>query len=88
MNSVAETQSDTTPALLASVPSQPSPPTSASDGTFITIAMSPQISDGGSQITSYKLQVRYSAHEGWVTELGGPFRVNLGLSFSVQRDLG
>lgn len=55
VNSVGEIDSDSIAVFLASVPSQPNPATSLSDGTYLEVIMSPPTSNGGIPITSYQL---------------------------------
>jgi len=86
-NVVDEVESDTISVLLASVPDQPSAPTSESDGTFLNIIMSIPASDGGSDITSYKLQIYESDALGWETVVGEIGLNNLDLVHTLERDL-
>jgi len=85
-NNVGEIKSDSVAVILASVPTTPNQPTSQSDGSYLTIIMTPPISNGGSPIISYQLQVRYSPSEDWTTELGGSSS-NLQPIFQVKRNL-
>lgn len=62
--------SDSVAAVLASVPSTPLPPTSLSDGTYLDIIMSVPVSNGGTPVISYQLQVKYNPTDDWITELG------------------
>lgn len=69
-NNVDEIVSDSTYSVLASVPDTPDAPTSTSDGTYLTILMTAPTSNGGDQIISYQLQVKYSILDDWTTVLG------------------
>ena len=52
-NHIAESYSDSAGFLLADIPSQPNPPTRISDGSYLTIIMSPPANNGGALIENY-----------------------------------
>lgn len=54
-NVVGSTQTDSVLFLLADLPGTPDAPTYTSDGTKLTILMSPPSNDGGSMIFNYEL---------------------------------
>lgn len=85
-NRVGEVISDSVAAVLASVPSTPTPPTSVSDGSYLDIIMSIPASNGGSPITSYQLQIKYQPSDDWITELGAT-QDNIHLVFRVSRTI-
>jgi hypothetical protein len=68
------------------VPSTPNPPTYQSDGTYLDVVMSIPVSNGGSPIISYQLQIKYKPNEDWVSELGDKSE-NLQLVFRVRRNV-
>lgn len=86
-NAVGEVESDTISVLLASVPDTPSAPTSNSDGTFLDIIMTAPASDGGSEITSYQLEIFESEETGWEVVAGSENENNLDLVHSLEREL-
>ena len=55
VNNVDEIQSDSIAVLLSSIPDQPNPATSISDGSYLIVVMSTPADDGGSKIYSYQL---------------------------------
>jgi hypothetical protein len=64
-NSVGTTESDSVVFKLADLPGQPNPPTRISDGKSLSIVMDAPDADGGSQITSYQLQIRLQHEQEW-----------------------
>ena len=84
-NKVGFTTSDSVVFLLADVPSKPNPPTRVSDGRSLTILITAPQSDGGSQITSYQLQIMLPGQQNWITVLGEE-NSNLQLNYTLTNE--
>ena len=81
-NNVDEVVSDSIAVLLAGVPSQPSPPSSLSDGSYLEVIMTTPTSNGGIPLITYQLQLKYTSEGEWETVLGDDTN-NLELKYMV-----
>ena len=86
VNRAGSTDSDTVSFTLSSVPSKPAVPTSSSDGYDLTIQMTAP-STGGSNITSYELQLDFKNGSGFVTIVGGDSAYTQTLTYTVNGSL-
>lgn len=84
-NVVGSTETDSVLFLLADLPAAPSAPTYTSDGTSLTIVMTPPATDGNSIIFNYELQIMLPRKDEWVTVLGSSNK-NLDLTFTLEND--
>jgi len=85
-NVVGSTQTDSVLFLLADLPGTPNAPTYTSDGSKLTIIMTPPASDGGSMIFNYELQIMLPKQNNWQTVLGESDS-NLDLTYTLTNDL-
>lgn len=85
-NVVGSTQTDTVLFLLADLPGTPSAPTYTSDGSKLTIIMSPPATDGSSMIFNYELQIMLPKQNNWQTVLGESDS-NLDLTYTLTNEL-
>lgn len=85
-NVVGSTQTDSVLFLLADLPSTPSAPTYTSDGSKLTIIMSPPATDGSSMIFNYELQIMLPKQNNWQTVLGESDS-NLDLTYTLTNEL-
>lgn len=85
-NVVGSTQTDSVLFLLADLPGTPSAPTYTSDGSKLTIIMSPPATDGSSMIFNYELQIMLPKQNNWQTVLGESDS-NLDLTYTLTNEL-
>ena len=85
-NVVGSTQTDSVLFLLADLPGTPNAPTYTSDGSKLTIIMTPPATDGSSMIFNYELQIMLPKQNNWQTVLGESDS-NLDLTYTLTNEL-
>lgn len=86
LNRAGDVDSDTVAFRLASRPDMPDVPDSTSDGKELTIIMTAP-DNGGSNITTYELQLDYQDGNDFVTIVGGDGKYTLTLTYTITSGL-